>query len=261
MLVCRFGGPQIIVKLFPVAKWDTTFLMEQTKFILEMLKKSSANPIAIVCDSNRVNQSLFKQFETIKPWSTCEDLFLSFDYVHILKLFDIHREWLLDLVLRISLFLFSLCHRFVLLCRDTLKGIKLLLVAQVVVIRIHVLMSYDDVFRDVNQETKKVINFFENKFHSFKNEVEQLLLASKEEVIAKLEQKIAFLERSVAASDWWEVWRCWGLWAPWHCYHFGKWTTHSNGSGKSRWGCLWNPEEQDWSDCTTNRYICCPQAG
>ena len=60
--------------------------------------------------------------------------------------------------------------------------------------------AYDDVFRDVNQETKKVINFFENKFHSFKNEVEQLL-ASKEEVIAKLEQKIAFLERSVAAID------------------------------------------------------------
>ena len=44
--------------------------------------------------------------------------------------------------------------------------------------------AYDDGFRDVNQETKKVI--FLNKFHYFKNEFEQLL-AYKEEMIAKLE--------------------------------------------------------------------------
>ena len=81
IVVCMFGGPKFIVKMFPVLKLDTTFLIEQTKLILEMLKKSSANPTEVVCDGNRVNQSLFKQFETIKPWRTCEDLFLLFDYV------------------------------------------------------------------------------------------------------------------------------------------------------------------------------------
>ena len=80
--------------MFPVAKLDTTFSMEQTKFILEILKKTSANPIAIVCDGNRVNQSLFKQFETIKPWRTYEDLFLLFDYVHILK--NIRNNWITE---------------------------------------------------------------------------------------------------------------------------------------------------------------------
>ena len=80
--------------MLPVAKLDTTFLMEQTKLILEMLKKSLANPMAIVCDGNRVNQSLFKQFETIKPWRTCEDLFLLFDYVHILK--NIRSNWITE---------------------------------------------------------------------------------------------------------------------------------------------------------------------
>ena len=55
MVVCMFGGPKFIIKMFPVAKLYTTFLMEQTKLILEMLKKSSANPIAIVCYGNRVN--------------------------------------------------------------------------------------------------------------------------------------------------------------------------------------------------------------
>ena len=43
-------GPKFIVKMLPVAKLDTTFLMEQTKLILEMLKKSLANPMAIVCE-------------------------------------------------------------------------------------------------------------------------------------------------------------------------------------------------------------------
>ena len=89
-----FGGPQFIVKMLPVAKLDTTFLMEQTKLILKMLKKSSANPIVIVCDGNRVNQSLFKQFETIKPWRTCDDLFLLSDYVHILK--NIRNNWITE---------------------------------------------------------------------------------------------------------------------------------------------------------------------
>ena len=94
MVVCMFGGPQFIVKMLPVAKLDTTFLMEQTKLILKMLKKSSANPIVIVCDGNRVNQSLFKQFETIKPWRTCDDLFLLSDYVHILK--NIRNNWITE---------------------------------------------------------------------------------------------------------------------------------------------------------------------
>ena len=33
MVVCMFGGPQFKVKMLPVAKLDTTFLMEQTKLI------------------------------------------------------------------------------------------------------------------------------------------------------------------------------------------------------------------------------------
>ena len=50
----------------------------------------------MICDNNRTNQSLFNKMTTVagKPWRTPENVFLLFDYVHIMK--NIRNNWLTE---------------------------------------------------------------------------------------------------------------------------------------------------------------------
>jgi hypothetical protein len=63
-------------------------LFEQTYLIIDGVKNIGGE-IAIICDGNRVNQN----FETYsdKPWRTKDNIFLLFDYVHLLK--NIRNNW------------------------------------------------------------------------------------------------------------------------------------------------------------------------
>ena len=46
------------------------------------------------CDGSRVNQALFKKFDTIEPWRTKENMFLLFDFVHLMK--TVRNNWITE---------------------------------------------------------------------------------------------------------------------------------------------------------------------
>ena len=52
--------------------------------------------MSIICDNNRVNQSLSKQFDCFEhePWRTKDNIFLLFDFVHLLK--SIRNNWITE---------------------------------------------------------------------------------------------------------------------------------------------------------------------
>ena len=96
MIVSLFGGPKFLYKMLPVYKLDSDFLFDQCNTILNGIKFVDGKCVAVICDNNRVNQSFFKKFELQKPYLTTDNLFLLFDYVHIMK--SIRNNWITEKV-------------------------------------------------------------------------------------------------------------------------------------------------------------------
>ena len=73
--------------MLPVKQLDAEFLFLQAQQLLSGIKSAGGNTVSIKCDGNRVNQSFFEMFSTEpeKPWKTSDDIFLLFDFVHLLK--------------------------------------------------------------------------------------------------------------------------------------------------------------------------------
>ena len=87
MIDTMFGGPTFLSKMVPVAKLIANFLVEQINDLIASIISSSGSVVALICDDNRTNQAFFKRFTTVdnKPWRTMDNLFLLFDYVHLVK--------------------------------------------------------------------------------------------------------------------------------------------------------------------------------
>ena len=94
MIVCLYGGPKFLVKMLPVNKLDTNFLYDQSEHLIKQIKDNGGNLVAIICDNNRVNQAFFKRFSCTSPWRTEDNIFLLFDFVHILK--SIRNNWITE---------------------------------------------------------------------------------------------------------------------------------------------------------------------
>ena len=94
MICCLQGGPKFLFKMLPVKELDADFLYEQTQVLLDFLKNAGADCVAIICDGNRVNQSFFKKFNCIEPWRTTDNIFLLFDFVHLIK--NIRNNWITE---------------------------------------------------------------------------------------------------------------------------------------------------------------------
>ena len=62
-------------------------MREQAQVIIEGVKSCNDELLSMICDGNRVTQSFFKKFDTFedKSWPTKQNLYLLFDYVHLLK--------------------------------------------------------------------------------------------------------------------------------------------------------------------------------
>ena len=94
MGVTLFGGPKFLYRMLPVLGLSSAFLFEQTCFILNNIRKAGGNPVAIIVDGNRVNQSIFKKFDLTKPWLTNDGIVLLYDYVHLLK--NVRNNWITE---------------------------------------------------------------------------------------------------------------------------------------------------------------------
>ena len=94
MICCMFGGKQILYKALPVFRLDAEFQYQQTLLILNGIRNSGGTVIVILCDNNRVNQNFFKRFDCVTPWRTRDNIFLLFNYVHLLK--SIRNNWLTE---------------------------------------------------------------------------------------------------------------------------------------------------------------------
>ena len=88
--------------MLPIKELNAIFLFEQTDIIIKSVKQVGGELVAIICDSNRVNQSSFRMFDTHieKPWCNEDDTFLLFDYVHLLK--NIRNRWITEKTQKLS---------------------------------------------------------------------------------------------------------------------------------------------------------------
>jgi hypothetical protein len=97
MVSCLFGGPNFLSKILPISRLKSTFLHEQVQLSIDYIEQAGGQVNAVICDGNRINQALFKLFaaDPQTPWKTQSDIFLLYDYVHILK--NIRNNWLTEL--------------------------------------------------------------------------------------------------------------------------------------------------------------------
>ena len=104
MIVYLFGGPKLLYKMLPVKELDAAFLYQQTELILELTKWAGVTVKAIICDGNCVNQAFFKKLNTntSSPWQTKDNVFLLYDFVHLLK--NIRNNWITEPIKELKFF-------------------------------------------------------------------------------------------------------------------------------------------------------------
>ena len=96
MVKCLFGGPTFLFKMVPVKGMDASFLFQQVRDTIDLIKSVNGEPVVVVSDGNRTNQKLFKKFDTVenKPWLTKDGMFLLYDFVHLMK--NIRNNWITE---------------------------------------------------------------------------------------------------------------------------------------------------------------------
>lgn len=96
MLVPCFKGPSCLVKMLPVNKLEASFLFVEARSLIAHIKDAGGVVTSIVCDNNKVNQCFFGMFqhEESSPWRTADNIFLLYDYVHLLK--SVRNNWLTE---------------------------------------------------------------------------------------------------------------------------------------------------------------------
>ena len=67
MVVTLFGGPKFLCKMLPGCNLSANIVFEQTNLLLDAIKYSGGKVVATICDGNRVNQAVFKMFDTVSP--------------------------------------------------------------------------------------------------------------------------------------------------------------------------------------------------
>ena len=79
-------------RMLPISILDIDFLYDQSKTLMDQIKDSGGDLVAIICNNNRVNQAFLKKISCISPWKTEDNVFLLFDFVHIVK--SIRNNWI-----------------------------------------------------------------------------------------------------------------------------------------------------------------------
>ena len=94
MICSLFGGKQLLYKALPVTGLDANLQYDQTMQTIETIKKCGGSVVAILCDNNKVNKRLFGMFNLCNTWRTNDNIFLLYDFVHLIK--SICNNWLTE---------------------------------------------------------------------------------------------------------------------------------------------------------------------
>ena len=90
MLICLFGGPRLVIKVFSVCKITSNFQRSVIEELNQQIIIAGGKPLGLVMDNCQVNQKTFQYFNE-KNVPSC---FLLNDTVHILKC--IRNNWITD---------------------------------------------------------------------------------------------------------------------------------------------------------------------
>ena len=92
MIKCLYGMPEFIYKVYPINNLTAKFLYDEGQSIVKAIESEQENKvIAVIADWHRTNQKCFSTWpmdfpNRSKPWlSKNVDIFLLFDYVHVVK--------------------------------------------------------------------------------------------------------------------------------------------------------------------------------
>ena len=88
-----FGGKQFLYKALPVTGLDASFQYDQTMQTIET-KNCGGSVGAIICGNNKVNKKFFGMFNIHNNWCTNDNIFLLYDFVHLIK--SIRNNWLTE---------------------------------------------------------------------------------------------------------------------------------------------------------------------
>ena len=97
MIKCLYGGTEFIAKILPVSQLTADFILNQVQPIVDEINiQEDGKVIGIIADGNRTNQKLFNNLKSNdeKPWLAENNMFLLFDYAHVLKC--IRNNWLIE---------------------------------------------------------------------------------------------------------------------------------------------------------------------
>ena len=85
MFCSLFSGKKVLFKVLPVYRLDASFQCNQTVNILKIVQQNGGCIKATLCDNDKDNQKFFNMFHLEQPWKTVNNIYLLFDYVHLMK--------------------------------------------------------------------------------------------------------------------------------------------------------------------------------
>ena len=115
MIKYLYGGPEFIYKVYPISNLTAKFLYDEGQSIVKAIESEQQNKvIAVITDGHRTNQKCFSTCamdspSRSKPWlSKNSDIFLLFDYVHVVKY--LRNNWLIEKTKRLQYIFNGLTH-------------------------------------------------------------------------------------------------------------------------------------------------------
>ena len=77
--------------MIPVAKLNAEYLREKVYQTIYDIEAASGKVKGIISDGNTIDQYFFNQFKTVerKPWLSVDGTYLSYDYVHLIKILEL----------------------------------------------------------------------------------------------------------------------------------------------------------------------------
>ena len=86
LMICSLFVEKLFLhKALPVTVLDANFQYDQAIQTIEIIKHCCGFVVTIVCNNNKANQKFFGIFNFHNPWYSIDNVFLLFDFAHLIK--------------------------------------------------------------------------------------------------------------------------------------------------------------------------------